>query len=243
MTGRRRVGILGWVRRILSLILLGIVGAGGWWFFQYQRETEVLRQIITRLTAEERIADVWVDDYVVGNEGKPKKIRLKVLEYSSDGKPLAPVYCDFSLNDVIHFEALVIRLNDDLITEGKGKSVYLFRRAFALDEKGNTYESCDLNSPMEVPGGYRLGLTERKLSKIEKDYWRSFWSFALDEKRRRDAGIKTAQIEAPATRFIPDKIYRLILEHDGGMRIQVSKVPEILKGEHVKMHTPGPSGE
>jgi hypothetical protein len=48
--------------------------------------------------------------------------------------------------------------------------------------------------------------------------------------------VKNAQIEAPATRFVPDKIYRLVLEHDGGLYIQASPVPEILKGEHVRMH-------
>lgn len=243
MNTKRRVGLLGWIRRILSLCVLGMVGAGGWWFYQYQQESEVLRKIVTRLTAEERVADVWVDDYVPGENGRSKKIRLKVLEYASDGRPLTPVYCDFSLNDVIHFEALVIRLNDDLIMQGKGKSVYLFRRAFALDDQGNTYESCDLNPPMKVPGGYRIGLSERKLSTIENEYWRSFWEFALDEKRRDDAGIKIAQIEAPATRFLPDNIYRLILERDGGMYIKASKVPEILKGEYVKIHKTSPSEE
>jgi hypothetical protein len=238
-----RVGFFGWLRRLMLLIVLGAASVGGWWFYQNHREVEVLKEMVQRLTAEERVAEVWVEDFRRDEEGNPTRIRLKILEFGQEKKPLKPVYCDFSVNDVIHFEALVIRLNDELILDGEGKSIYLFRRAFALDDKGNTYESCDINRPMEVPGGYSLQAGERRVNEIESKYWKSFWVYALDEQRRKDAGVKNAQIEAPATRFVPDKIYRMILEHDGGLRIQASPVPEILKGEHVKIHNKKPSTE
>ncbi len=228
-------GIFSWLRRLLLLAILGAAAAGGWWFYQNHREVEVLKTMIGRLTAEDRVADVWVEDYQRAQDGSPRKIRLKILRYGPGKKPLDPVHCDFSVNDVIHFEALVIRLNDELIMEGEGKSIHFFTRAFALDDHGNTYESCDINRPMEVPGGYRISAAAGGYTgRIESRLWKSFWEYALDESRRRKDGVKNAQIEAPATRFVPDKIYRLILEHDGGLRIQARPVPEILKGENVK---------
>ena len=240
---KKKTGIIGWLRRIVLLAIIGVASYGGYWFYQNQREVEVLREMIEHLTAEERVAEVWVEDYKLDEDGNPAGMRLKIMEYCQGGKALEPVYCDFSLNDVIHFEALVIRLNDDLILEGKGKSIHFFRRAFALDDDGNTYESCDINKPMKVPGGYSIAGKDKHASEVERRYWKSFWVYALDEDKREAAGVKNAQIEPPATRFMPDKIYRLILEHDGGLHIQASPVPEILKGEHVKIRNGRKSGE
>jgi hypothetical protein len=240
---KKPVGFLGWVRRVVLLLLLGAIAAGGFWFYQGRREVEVLKQIVSRLTAEERVAEVAVQDITEDAEGRMQKIHLKIVEIASGSQPLEPVYCDFSVNDVIHFEALVIRLNDELIMDGEGKSIHLFRRAFALDDDGNTYESCVINRPREIPGGYKLDSTDPKALEVERRYWSKFWDYALDEKQRKRAGVKTAQIEAPATRFVKDKYYRIYLEHDGGLRIEAKPVPEVLKGERPKIETPEQAGE
>ncbi len=240
---KKSVGFWGWVRRLVLLLLLGAIAAGGFWFYQGRREVEVLKQIVSRLTAEERVAEVAVQDITEDPEGRMRKIHLKIVEIACGSQPLEPVYCDFSVNDVIHFEALVIRLNDDLIMDGEGKSIHLFRRAFALDDDGNTYESCVINRPREVPGGYKLDTTDPEALEVERRYWSKFWDYALDEKQRKRAGVKTAQIEAPATRFVKDKYYRIYLEHDGGLRIEAKPVPEVLKGERPKIETPEKPGE
>jgi hypothetical protein len=56
----------------------------------------------------------------------------------------------------------------------------------------------------------------------------------LDPTLREQAGVKNAQVEAPATRFVEDMIYRIVLEHSGGLRIEATPIPEILKGERVR---------
>ncbi len=235
---KKRVGFIGWLKRLLLLVVLVAAGGAGFWYYQMEREAEILQGIIERLTAEARVADVWVEEITKDEAGGAEYLKLKILQYDVDGKPLQPVYCTFSLNNVIHFEALVIRLNDEVVKGGEGKSIHLFRRAFALDDNGNTYEACVLNKPDEVPDGYRLAGGDPRAREIERRHWRSFWKYALDEERRQAAGVKNAQIEAPATRFVPDKIYQLRLEADGGLYIKASPVPEILKGEHVRIHAP-----
>lgn len=230
---QRKIGFMGSIRRLFVLVLLGVAGYLGFQFYQGMRETEVLKSMISRLTAEDRVAEVWVKDYEKDASGRPSKLTIKILEKDGEGKSLPPVFCTFSLNDIIHFEALVIRLNDDLVMNGEGKSIYLFRRAYALQEGGSIYESCDINKPMEVPEGYALGNTDRYVSEVEKKYWRSFWDYALDPTKRTEAGVKNAQIEAPATRFVSNVIYKIILEHDGGLRIEANPIPDILKGESV----------
>jgi hypothetical protein len=232
------VGFFGWIKRFLILVLLAALGYGGWWYYQSEREKEILEGIIARLTSERRVAEVWVEQISRQESGDRERIKLKILEFDVDGKPLQPIYCTFSLSDVIHFEALVIRLSDELVKGGEGKSIHLFRRAYALDDGGNTYEACELARPNEVPGGYRLAATDPRSTEVERRYWQSFWNYALDEKLRTEAGVRNAQIEAPATRFQADQIYRLFLEADGGLTIQASPVPEILKGERVPIDSP-----
>jgi hypothetical protein len=230
---KKKTGFFGWIKRILVLAILAAAAFGGWSLYEWYREREVLRQIVARLTAEEKVAEVWVEDYRKAPDGRMEKLRLKVMEYGRDGKPLPPVFCEFTTNDVVHFEALVIRLDDAIVMDGRGKSVHLFRRAFALDDSGNTYQSCDITRPMAVPGGYRLEGAGPREREIEERYWKKFWELALDEGARRSAGVKNAQIEAPATRFVPGRLYRLSLEADGGLTIQPGTVPQILQGEKV----------
>jgi hypothetical protein len=235
---KKRVGFFGWTRRLVMLLALGAIVAGGFWFYQGRREVEVLRQIVSRLTSETKVAHVRVEDVQADPAGRVQKLRLKIVEYASGNQPLEPIYCDFSVNDVVHFEALVIRLNDELIMEGKGKSIHLFRRAFALDDDGNTYESCDINRPREVPGGYSLLSGDSEVREIERRYWRKFWDYALDEKKRKSAGVKTAQIEAPGMRFVRDIDYVIYLEHDGGLRFKTKPTEAIYQGARKKIETP-----
>jgi len=232
---KKRVGFFGWVRRIAMLLALAAIAAGGWWFYQGRQEVEVLKQIVSRLTAETKVARIDVVDVQEDPEGRMSKLRLKITEFASGDRELEPVFCDFSVNDIVHFEALVIRLNDDLIMEGKGKSIHLFRRAFALKDDGDTYESCDINSPQEVPGGYSLASSDPKVQEIERKYWRKFWDYALEEKKRERAGVKGAQLEAPGMRFVAGMKYIIYLESDGGLRFDPRAIH---KKEPAKIQTP-----
>ena len=62
---------------------------------------------------------------------------------------------------------------------------------------------------------------------------RAFWKNALDSEYAKKQGIKNAQIEAPGTKFIPGLLYTIKIEHDGGMRIDATEIPAILKGEKI----------
>lgn len=193
-------------------------------------ENKVLKQIIQRLEAESRIAEVLVTN--VGYDEKDRKIKttIKFLEYGSDGKPLDPKYFTFAGN-IIQFQSLVIRFNDINIRRAdklRGKSAYLFWKVFMLDGK-NTQEY-DIAQISQVPEGYKV---EVENNEFEKKLWMEFWQYALNNEEAKRLGIKNAQIEAPGTMFIPGMIYTIKIEHDGGMRIDSSPLPSILKGEKI----------
>ena len=125
----------------------------------------------------------------------------------------------------------MVRFDDKYVEAGdalRGKSVYLFWKVFILDgQRTQEYEITKFN---DIPRGYKInGLRSR----FEDEIWQNFWSYALDDKQVSHRGIKNAQIEAPGTKFVPGLLYTLKIEHNGGIRIDVTKIPQILEGEKI----------
>jgi len=191
-------------------------------------ENQILRQVINRLNADSRVAEVIVTKVKHDILSNRDFTTIKFVEFDVAGRPLAPKYFTFSGN-LIQFQSMVIRFNDNYVESGdklRGKSIYLFWRVFMLDNK-NT-EVFNLTNVNEVPGGYRISNSRNH---FEEKIWKNFWNYALSSKAGLSKGIKNAQIEAPGTKFVPGIIYTIKIEHDGGLRIDTSKIPEILKGE------------
>jgi len=221
--------------KILNIGSIGLLAVaivlGGLSVKQWIQKERVLREIIERLTAETRIADVLVTKSEFDEATKRIKTTIKFLEYDTHGKSLDPRYFSFRGN-IIQFQSLVIRFQDKLVEAGdrlRGKSVALFMKVFVLD--GPETQEFEITPMREVPAGYRI---QSVANKYEMKFWEEFWQYALDPSKRERAGIKNAQIEAPGSMFLPGTIYTLVIEHDGGIRIDAKPVPEIVKGEKIE---------
>ena len=204
-------------------------------FFAYEfvlkhiYENMILKKMISRLEADSRIAEVLVTNLRYDEEDKKTYTTIKFLEYDSKGEPLTPKYFTFSGN-VIQFQSLVMRFDDIHIREAdklKDKSAYLFWKVFMLN--GSHTQEYEITQVNEIPAGYRVG----DKSKFEGNLWEQFWGYALNPEHRKKMGIKNAQIEAPGMMFIPGILYTIKIEHDGGIRIDTSRIPSILKGEKI----------
>ena len=222
------IGIKKVLRRLILLVVFFFLFVGAFKFFQ---EYRTFRKIIQNLKAESRIAEVLVTDSSVDEYTRQYTTTIKFLEYDVKGSPLKAKYFTFKGNQ-IQFQTLVVRFDDKYIEEGhrmKGKSIYLFMKAFVLDGK-NTQEF--VITPREaVPDGYRINDTPNR---FEREIWQRFWKYALDPNERARIGIKNAQLEAPGSVFVPGTIYTLIIEHHGGIRIDTRPIPQILKDENLK---------
>ncbi len=213
--------------RLLPIIFLVIIGL---WIAQRFHEQEKLKQVIARLQADSRAAEVLVTGVNYNEDFKKNFTTIKFLEYDTQGKALVPKYFTFPGN-IIQFQSLVVRFDDRFVTGGdalKGKSVYLFWKAFMLD--GPNTREFPITYLNEIPGGYKIEGTE---DGAERRFWNKFWAYAFDSKAATQAGIKNVQIEAPGTTFIPGYLYTIKIEHDGGLRIDTQALPEIIKGERI----------
>ena len=213
----------------LKIISCAVIISGiTFYILNSQRENQLLKKVIERLTADSRVAEVMVTN--VRRDPKTKKTytTIKFLEYDTKLNPLEPKHFTFSGN-IIQFQSLVIRFDDFYVKKGdplKGKSAYLFMKAFTLKDKGA--EVFNISEINEVPLGYAV---DNEVTKLELKLWKKFWQYALDPKKAKRAGIKNAQIEAPGTKFIPGMIYTIKIEHDGGLRIDANPIPPILTKE------------
>lgn len=201
------------------------------YFLNISRENQLLKKIIERLTADSRVAEIIVTDVKRDPRTQKTYTTIKFLEYDTKLNPLEPKYFTFSGN-IIQFQSMVIRFDDLYIKKGhplKGKSAYLFMKAFMLTDKGA--EMFDITKINDIPSGYEV---EGAKNNFEKKLWKRFWEYALNPNEARRVGIKNAQIEAPGTRFIPGMMYTIKIEHDGGLRIDSKPLSPILKNEKVK---------
>ena len=196
---------------------------------RYRNENRILKEIVSLLEADSRVAQVLVTKVEYDQEDKKVLTTIKFLEFDSKGKPLSPRYFTFAGN-IIQFQSLVIRFDDIFVKSKhplKGKSAYLFWKVFMLD--GSQTREYEITRISEIPRGYRRIVSDL----YEEKLWAKFWDYALSRGEAEDAGVKNAQIEAPGTMFIPGMLYTIKIEHDGGMRIDVEDLPEILKGEKI----------
>jgi hypothetical protein len=213
-------------KKFFVFVFCLIIITSGFYLLKTQMRTRQLEQIIQRLTADSRVAQVLVTETSYDKKTDTTYTTIKFLEYDTELNPLEPKYFTFSGN-LIQFQALVIRFDDFYIKKGhplKGKSAYLFMKAFRLTDKGA--EIFDITKINQVPSGYKA---ESVNNAFQEQLWREFWQYALNTEQAKKAGIKNAQIEAPGTKFVPGLVYTIRIEHSGGLRIDSEPIPEILK--------------
>ncbi|MBF0490741.1 MAG: hypothetical protein HQL15_09050 [Candidatus Omnitrophica bacterium] len=218
------------MKYIKWIFILGGVALIGFFVIRHFYQEEILRRIITRLEANSRAAEVLVSGINYNEELKKNFTTIKFLEYDSRGEALTPKYFIFPGN-IIQFQSLVVRFDDKFVAAGdrlRGKSVYLFWKVFCLD--GANTKEFSISDVEEVPQGYK---TAKKTSAFEDQFWHQFWRYAFDKGAAAGVGVKNVQIEAPGTMFIPGYLYTIKIEHNGGLRIDTTPLPEILKGEKI----------
>ena len=155
------------------------------YFFNQAKEKAILKKVIERLSADSMVAEVTVTEVKRDPQTRNTYTTIKFQEYDSRSNPLPPKYFTFSSN-IIQFQSLVIRFDDFYVQSGhplKGKSAYLFLKAFALKDKDT--EVFQISRIDEVPEGYR---TDREVSAFEKRLWQEFWKYALEPKAAKRSG-------------------------------------------------------
>lgn len=213
-----------------TLLIIGLLAIAIFWVVWHFQREHIYQKMLDRLQAESRAAQVLVTSVKYDEASRLNLTTIKFVEMDTAGHPLAPKYYTFRGN-LIQFQSLVVRFEDKFVAAGdrfKGRSVYLFWKVFMLD--GPFTQEFPITEVNAIPGGYKI---PGKATGFENRFWHDFWQYAFDEQKRRHAGVKSVQIEAPGAVFIPGYVYTIHIEHDGGLRIDARAVDPILRGEKI----------
>ena len=187
-----------------------------------RRERQELAAVVQRLRLEKRVADVEVLEQQTDNAGQVLRTTLKLSEIGRDGTALPAQVFDIP-GRVPHFDALVIKFQDDYVERGdplRGASLALFRRVYG--ESQAPEDGYWLGRPGDVPDVYRVSPTP---SALEVGLWNDFWQYATDPARAAVAGVRVAQGEAVYAPMSTGERWRLTLEVDGGLNLVRADTP------------------
>jgi hypothetical protein len=237
------------VRGLVSLAILGLLGAGGWVAYQaYDQRLQLDRELkekttqlaaktaeIERLTKENqklnlalrllkidhRLAEIVVLEQRGGSERPTTKFQF--LEMTKDGDPIGEKKVFTIEGDTVYVDAWVIKYSDELVENAdplRSTSVCLFRRIFG--EYQEPSEGFPLDPSGSRPAVYSQGAD---MPPLERDIWANFWEYANSPAKARKAGVRAAHGEAPSIRLERGKLYKVELRASAGLSIIAEDLP------------------
>ena len=186
-----------------------------------ERQHRQLQQIVERLTAENRVAEVEVLECAPDESGRQRRL-LRFVEFDRKDRPL-PERRFLLPGNVVFFDALVIKFAEEQIAAAdplRGRSIALFRRIYS--ENQAPAEGQPVDTAGDVPNIYRITPNP---TPFERKLWNAFWSYATDPEKARDAGVRVAQGEAVYAPLAPGEKWTLTLENDGGLNLIKQPAP------------------
>lgn len=215
-----------------------LIVAGGVGIYVYERQYSASRQIakleaekkelediVSRLTAERRVAEMLVTSQTMVHDVPQSQVLF--VEYDHGGQAL-PAKNFTVLGKMVHVDAMVIKFDHDFVKKDdplKGKSIALFTKIYGDNQSPADAPSID--PPGEVPAVYREA--DNKVSDFERGLWKDFWRLAEDGEYRKEKGVRVAQGEGPWGPLVRDRLYTLTIESDGGLNLTSEPVKGIYR--------------
>ncbi|MCK4872237.1 MAG: hypothetical protein KAS72_05895 [Phycisphaerales bacterium] len=189
--------------------------------------TRTYEQMITRLGAERRIAEIVVTARRLA-DGQPapldapgwKVAETDLLYVELDGKGQPITRRSFTIaGDVAYFDALTVKFRSEDVARGnplRGKTLILMQRIYSSRIAPD--DGIMLDTPGSVPTAYA---TAEEPSRFEEQVWERFWDIATNPDLAREMDVRVAQGEAVYKPLLPGRLYRLTVDAAGGMNLIV----------------------
>ena len=149
-------------------------------------ENKELKQAISTLTTEDQIGYAKVISQRTEN-GK-LLTTLRFVETSRDDKTKTILQKEYTIEgDVSHFDALIVKFEDQMVLDGKARALYLWRRVYG--EKMAPEEGFPIEEPGTEPRRYADLL---KVLPIEQQelFWSEIWKLANNPEQLGQHGIR-----------------------------------------------------
>lgn len=227
------------VRSLSRLLIILAVFAGSgvvayiWWqnhsadarIAKLEQEKKILNEVIGRLTAERRVAELLVTDEKM--EGAEKVRTVLFVEYGRDGKPLPPR--SFTVRgEFVHVDAMVVKFDTQFVKEGdplRGSSIAFFTKLYG--DKTAPSAGLNIDTPNDIPDIYRG--QDPKVTDFEKGLWKDFWTLAYDEAAAKERGVRTVLCQGVNEPVRKNFLYTLSLEANGGLTLKREPLKDIYR--------------
>ncbi|EKD26975.1 MAG: hypothetical protein ACD_79C00949G0004 [uncultured bacterium] len=202
---------------IIGLVLIAIIAISVSSIYvtktisQLLTENKKLKESLVRLTQEDQIGFAKV----VKQEKINNKIftTLKFVETARDDKLKRILEKEYTIEgNIIHFDAIVVKFNSQLVSDGKERSLYLWRRIY-----GETM-SPDKGFPIEDAGkepSRYLGLLEKLRLKDQETFWSGIWDLANDPQTLSSLGVDAIFGNVVYTKLKPGLVYIFKISNTG----------------------------
>ncbi|UCD50396.1 MAG: hypothetical protein JSW27_23085 [Phycisphaerales bacterium] len=149
-------------------------------------ENKELKQAISTLTTEDQIGYAKVISQ--RTEGDHLLTTLRFVETSRDDKTRKILQKEYTIEgDVIHFDALIVKFDDQMVMDGKARALYLWRRVYG--EKMTPEQGFPIEEPGAEPKRYQDLLKVLPI-KHQELFWSSIWDLANNPEQLGQHGIR-----------------------------------------------------
>lgn len=200
-----------WINRLIVVAIVITAGVLGVTFYysnanirQLLTENKRLSKAIHNLTRETQIGYAVLESQTRDASGKMiSQIRLV---QTAPGNPKVIVSEQrFALSsDVIFFDALIVKFNDQYVKDGKERALYLWRRIYGEDTPPIRGQA--IQTPINAPERYK-SITRSLWFGEKQVFWDAVWDLANNPKQLRKYGVSAVFGNALYIRPIPGKVY------------------------------------
>ena len=184
-------------------------------------ENRELKQAITNLTDESQIGYAKI----IKQEKTDDRLltTIKFVETARDDRAKKILEKEYVIEgDIIHFDALIVKFNDKMVTDGKARALYLWRRVYG--EKMAPGEGFMIEEPGTEPQRYKNLLAALPIEQ-RKMFWSNIWDLANDRDKLVEYGIEAIYGDGIYSKLMPGLIYVFKLTSSGSFYPET--VPDI----------------
>lgn len=149
-------------------------------------ENHELNKAIKNLTAEEQIGYATIQSQARDVTGQLQSTVRFVQTAAGRPKEIVSEQLFTITGDVIHFDALIVKFNNQYVQDGKGRSLYLWRRIYGENNSPASGKLIEL--PGDAPERYH-SISKSLRMKDSDIFWEAIWELANNPEQLSEYGI------------------------------------------------------
>jgi len=190
------------------LITAGILGVAFYYstssIHQLLTENHRLSNAIHNLTQEKQIGYAVLESQTHNPSGHPVNTLRFVQTAPENPKRIVSEQLFTIESDVVYFDALVVKFNNEFVKDGKERALYLWRRIYGENTPPSKGQSIEM--PGDSPVRYE-SITRSLRFNHKEIFWNAVWGLANDPGKLDDYGLSAVFGNAIYIQPLPDKVY------------------------------------